>query len=251
VFNIFRFGQVTFGPNSSGQVGSPQTEANQTAFEDSANSQENNPSVEGSRNTVAQNGSQLDQEESNNDIGSNISAGGDVNVTISYKDNSELPGFDSGRGYRSQPPNIGQFDDAILISNVSFGDRYFRSETRDVFIQGKKYKSTFHLSTDGLEPTRVAFSLVNSPPPKGVFFQFGLGDWTSGTTTLTYLVKISANGELLWSGQVKYAERQIASVVLDVEGYSDVVFEYQVVEAGNAYPHQNPLYFTEAKLLFE
>lgn len=242
VFNVFKFGQVTFGPNSTGQVGSPNNEANQTT--------ENNPSVEGNQNTVAQNESQINQEESNNALG-NISAGGNVNVIISYKDNSELPGFDPGKGYRTKPPDIGQFNDALLISNVSFGEQYFRSETKDVFIQGKKYRSTFHLLADNEQPTRVAFSLKNSPPPKGVFFQFGLSDLTSGTTTLTYLVKISADGELLWSGQVKYAERQIVSVVLDVGDYNDIVFEYQVVERDDASTSSNPLYFTEAKLLFK
>lgn len=250
VFNVLKFGQVSFGDNSTGRVGSPTTETHQTTLEDSANSQDNNLTTQGDRNTLAHNGSQLDQQQSNNAIGSNISAAGDVNVTISYRDNSELPGFDSGRGYRNQPPNIGQFDDAILIGNVSFGSQHFKSETKDVFIQGKKYQSTFHLTPDQSEPTRVAFSLKNSPSPKGVFFQFGLGDWSSGTTTLTYLVKISADGNLLWSGQVKYAERQIASVVLDAENYNDIVFEYQIVEADGAHPRQNPLFFTEAKLLF-
>lgn len=151
----------------------------------------------------------------------------------------------------SQPPDIGKFNDAILISNVSFGGDNFKSGTRDIFIQGKKYRSTFYLEADRAEPRRVAFSLKNSPPPKGVFLQFGLSDWTSGNTTLTYLVKISADGKLLWSGQVKYAERQIASVVLDVKGYNDIVFEYQIVEAGNAQYYENPIYFTEAKLLFK
>jgi hypothetical protein len=250
IFNVFKFGQVTFGPNSSGQVGSPKTETSQTTFNGSANSQDNNPSVQGEGNSVAQNGSKLDHQESKNEFGG-ISAGGDVNLTIAYKDNSELPGFDSGKGYLSKPPNIGQFNDAIVVSNVSFGNRYFKSETQDVFIQGKKYKSPFHLIANQYEPTRVAFSLKNSPSPKGIFFQFGLGDWTSGTTTLTYLVKISADGELLWSRQIKYAERQIASVVLENKGYSDIVFEYQIVEAGNAQPFQNPLYFTDAKLLLK
>lgn len=250
IFNVLRFGQISFGPNSTGQIGSPSTDTRQATLQDSANSQEDNSLVQGNSNIVAQDESQINQEESNNAVDGNITAEGDVNLTILYKDNSELPGFDAGRGYRSQPPDIGQFNDAILISNVSFGERFFRSETKDVFIQGKKYRSTFHLLANNSEPTRVAFSLKNSPPPKGVFFQFGLGDWSSGTTTLTYLVKISADGELLWSGQVKYAEKQIASVVLDIENYSDIVFEYQVVEAGNAAVYDNPLYFTEAKLLF-
>ncbi len=64
-------------------------------------------------------------------------------------------------------------------------------------------------------------------------------------------MKISADGKLLWSDQVKYAERQIVSVVLDVEDYSDIVFEYQIVESGKAAYYENPLYFTEAKLLFK
>ncbi len=137
VFNVLKFGQVTFGANSTGQVGSPRTETNQTTLRDSANSEEKNSSVQGDRNTVAQDESQINQEKSNNDL-RNISAGGDVNVTISYKDNSELPGFNPEKGYSLQPPDIGKFNDAILISNVSFGGKYFKSETRDIFIQGKK-----------------------------------------------------------------------------------------------------------------
>ena len=270
IFNVFKFGSITFGADSKAVIGSP------------TNSQPNNVEVQGTENKVSQNTGKIDQTNSSNDSSTKIqktdntyqkdsnskvgdinSGGGNVNVTITYKDNSELAGFNSAKGYtpNAKLTNIGQFSDAILISNVRSGDNYFKSKTKDIFIQNKKYRSTFSLEAQDSLATRVAFSLSNSskmqsagntsPIPKGVFFQFGLSDLVAGTTTLTYLVKIIVDGQLLWSGQVKYGESQITSVVLDVEGRSDVVFEYQVVEAGGVYSSQNPLYFTDAKLLFK
>lgn len=250
VFNVFKWGDVSFGPNSRGVIASPVTKTNDISTDNSSESEERIDLEESNRNAIARDNSTLTQTDDNQGV-RDLSAGGDINVTIEYKDNSELPGFDAGKGYRIEPPNIGQFDDALLVTNVSFGEEQFEPETKDVFIKGKKYRSTFHLKARDTEPKRVAFSLENAGKPEAVFFQFGLSDWTSGTTTLTYLVKISADGELLWSGQLKYAEQQIASVVLDVQDYSDVVFEYQVVEEGGAYPYKNPIYFTEAKMLFE
>ncbi|MBE9031321.1 hypothetical protein IQ266_16420 [filamentous cyanobacterium LEGE 11480] len=256
VVNVFRFDPVNLTASRvGGDVNSPKTETTQTTVNQTTAPQKDNTiSVKGEDNgdtnpVIANEKSQIKQEDSSQSVGSNITAGGNVTLNI-YKDNSELAGFNAGKEYTSKPPSIGKFDDAILISDVSFGSRYFKSQTRDVFIQKKKYKSTFQLRANSTNSTRVAFSLKNTKPAKGVFLQFGLGDWSSGTNTLTYLVKISADGKLLWSGQVKYVERQIASVVLDVQGYEDIFLEYQVVEAGGAGIRDNPLFFTEAKLLF-
>ena len=103
------------------------------------------------------------------------------------------------------------------------------------------------------EQTRFGFSLeAPGISPKAVFLQFGLRDLSAGTTTLTYLVSIFGDGEILWSNQIKYEESQIASVVLDIESYNDIVIEYQVVERGGIRSYDlddHPLFFTEAKLL--
>lgn len=253
IFNVFKLGSVRFGENSRAIVASPITETNDTQVDSSVASEETTTLRDSDRTTIAKENGRVQQTDRSADV-RDLSAGGDINLTIEtiqYKDNSELPGFDSEKGYRLDPPNIGQFDDALLVTDVSFGESHFESETRDVFIGGKKYRSTFNLEARDTEPKRVAFDVGNARNPEAVFFQFGLSDWSSGTTTLTYLVKILAEGELLWSGQVKYAEQQIVSVVLDIEDYSDVVFEYQVVETGNASPRQNPIFFTEAKMLFD
>lgn len=250
---MFKLGSISFGDNSRAIVASPITETADTRIEDSGNSSQTAELEESDRSAIAQDDGNIQQTDENTGV-RDLSAGGDINLTIEtiqYKDNSELPGFDSAKGYRLDPPDIGQFDDALLVTDVSFGESHFESETRDVFIGGRKYRSTFHLETRDTEPRRVAFSVENIRNPEAVFFQFGLGDLSSGTTTLTYLVKILADGELLWSGQLKYAEQQIASVVLDVEDYSDVVFEYQIVETGGSSPSRSPIFFTEAKMLFE
>ena len=250
VFNVFKLGDVSFGRDSTGIVASPITDTTETQVADSGNSEENTTLEKSDRNAVVRNNSRLNQTDESTGV-SDLSAGGDINVTIEYKDNSELPGFDPNKGYQSSPPNIGQFDDALLVNNVSLGSSFFKPETQDVFINGKKYRSTFYLTPDKSDENRVAFSIDNLPKPKAVFFQFGLRDLNSGTTTLTYRVKISADGELLWSGQLKYDEQQIVSVVLDVDDYNDVLFEYQIVESGDVSYYQNPIYFTEAKLLFD
>ncbi|MEO1295513.1 MAG: hypothetical protein AAFW75_06865, partial [Cyanobacteria bacterium J06636_16] len=156
-------------------------------------------------------------------------------------------------GYVEEPPDIGQFDDAILITNVNSGSGYAKFETREVFINRRKYDSTFSLLPDGTLETRVSFGLATPGiNPDGVFLQFGLKDLDSGTTTLTYLVNIYGDGDIMWSNQIKYEESQIASVVLDVKDVEDIVIEYQVVETGGITTYRlddHPLFFTEAKVL--
>ncbi len=264
--NVFRFGAVTIGDRSFGKVGSPTTISNtdDANIEDSENATSSDIDAEDTAGTFQTRdgdnnaeGAQIagrDVDSTNVGLeGSNIQ-GETVTVTINYDSNAELPGFDPGQGYQSPPPDISQFDDAILINNVSLGASYVAFETREIFINRKKYSSTFSIRPDQSAETRVSFSLdVPGIDPEGIFLQFGLKDLDAGDTTLTYLVKIYGDGQILWSDQVKYEESQIASVVLRTNDMSDIVIEYQVVETGGINPYniqnQFPIFFTEAKLL--
>jgi hypothetical protein len=117
----------------------------------------------------------------------------------------------------------------------------------------RKYTSTFSLEPDRTLPTRVGFSLdLPGVTADATLLQFGLADLESGSTTLTYLVNIYGDGEILWSNQIKYEDSQIASVILNTQGVEDIVIEYQVVETASIstyYLDDYPLFFTEAKVL--
>lgn len=256
--NVFKVGSVSIGDKSFGQIGSPETNTDDTnnriEARNAGDVEQSNPDIDGSSNIQANDESEINN--NSNEIAEAIRdssiEGETVSVTINYNDNSELPGF-RAEGYAKQPPNIGQFDDAILITNVSSGSDYVAFSTREVFVNRTKYQSTFSLRPERTLQTRVSFSLeIPGTDADGVFLQFGLKDLDSGTTTLAYLVKIYADGEILWSGQVKYEESQIASVVLDTMNRSDIVIEYQIIETSgisNSRLSNYPLYFTEAKVL--
>lgn len=252
LFNVFRIGRITFdGDADVGTIGSTNESNQETNNPNQAGGsmgqgQANTGDADGDINQV-QNGDTGDGTVSN--AGGTITAGGDVTFN-NYNSNEDLPGFNPNSGYQTEPADIGDFNDALLITDVSFGKDYAVFATNDIFINKRKYTSSFYLSPNRLNPTRVGFNLEGTPRPSGLLLQFGLGDWDSGTTTLTYLVQIYGDGAKLWSNQVKYEESQIVSVVLDVEEYSDIIIEYQVVEQGSASIQRNPLYFTDAKLLF-
>jgi len=259
--NVFKFGSVTIGDKSFGKIASPETVVDEQDIQtgDNSNVDQDNTEVSNSDNvSLASDGSSITTGSDNSqDVGDALSespiTGETVSVTINYSNNAELPGFDAGKGYTQQPPDIGQFNDAILITNISLGEDSTRFATKDVFINRRKYTSTFSLEPDRTLETRVGFSLdLPGVTAEGVFLQFGLADLESGSTTLTYLVNIYGDGEILWSNQIKYEEAQIASVVLDTQGFEDIVVEYQVVETGGISSYaldDYPLFFTEAKVL--
>lgn len=259
--NVFKFGSVTIGDRSFGRVASPETaidDQDVRAGDDSNIDQDNNEVNDSENVNLASDGSSIATDSNNGqDAGDALTNGSitgeTVSVTINYSNNSELPGFDSSKGYTQQPPDIGQFNDAILITSVSLGNSRVRFSTREVFINRRKYTSTFSLEPDRTLPTRVGFSLdLPGVTADATLLQFGLADLESGSTTLTYLVNIYGDGEILWSNQVKYEESQIASVVLDTQGVEDIVIEYQVVETANINAYsldEYPLFFTEAKVL--
>ena len=259
--NVFKFGSVTIGDRSFGRIASPETVVDEQDAQagDNSNIEQDNTEVNDSENvTQATDGSSIqvgsDNDTNSGDALSNGSITGEtVSVTINYSNNSELPGFDPSKGYTEQPPDVSQFNDAILITSVSLGHQRAKFETREVFINRRKYGSTFSLEPDGTEPTRVGFSLdLPGITADATLLQFGLADWESGSTTLTYLVNIYGDGEILWSNQVKYEEAQIVSVVLNTQGTEDIIVEYQVVETASIHPvhlDDYPLFFTEAKVL--
>ncbi|MFG6101938.1 hypothetical protein U2F10_06775 [Leptothoe sp. EHU-05/26/07-4] len=261
--NIFKLGSVSIGDKSFGQVASPVSSTDDSNVQDVESSQieQNDGEVQNSEGINQAIDGTINQESSNNrtsnELGSNLEnseiSGETVSVTINYNSNADLPGFDPNKGYVETPPDIGQFNDAILITNVGLGSQYATFSTREVFINKKKYDSTFSLITDGNLPTRVSFNLeLPGVKADGVFLQFGLADLSSGTTTLTYLVNVFGDGEILWSNQIKYEESQISSVVLNTTGIQDIYIEYQVVESAgisNSRLRNYPLYFTEAKVL--
>ncbi|NEQ43451.1 MAG: hypothetical protein F6K00_07780 [Leptolyngbya sp. SIOISBB] len=259
--NVFKFGSVTIGDRSFGKIASPETVIDEQNVRtgDSSNVEQDNSEVNDSENVnQATDGGSIqigsDNDPNSGDALSNGSITGDtVSVTINYSNNSELPGFDSSQGYTQQPPDVGQFNDAILITSVSLGNESVEFATKEIFINRKKYTSTFSLEPDRTLPTRVGFSLdLPGVTANATLLQFGLADLTSGSTTLTYLVNIYGDGEILWSNQVKYEEAQIISVVLDTQGTGDIVVEYQVVETAGINPiylDDYPLFFTEAKVL--
>ncbi|MEM9450230.1 MAG: hypothetical protein AAGA75_17065 [Cyanobacteria bacterium P01_E01_bin.6] len=261
--NVFKIGSVSVGGKNFGAIASPTNSTDDQSLQnvDGSQIEQNDAEIEDSENVNQAVNGEINQENSNNTTsqesgdaltGSEIS-GETVSVTINYSANAELPGFDANRGYVQEPPDISQFNDAILITNVGLGSRYVTFATKEVFINKKKYNSTFSLVTNEALPTRVSFNLeLPGVTANGVLLQFGLADWSSGSTTLTYLVNIFGDGEIMWSSQVKYEESQIASVILDTRGVEDILIEYQIVESAGirSYNLDNyPLYFTEAKVL--
>lgn len=262
LLNVFKVGSISIGGRSLGKIGSPETvtETVGAQADNESNIEQNQAEIIESEDVNQATGDGVIQEDSNNNnqesndpLSDSSISGETVSVTINYNSNSELPGFDSNKGYSQDPPDISQFSDAILITNVSLGKQRVEFDTREVFINRKKYNSTFSLRPDEILPTRVGFALeVPGKRTDGVFLQFGLADLGSGSTTLTYLVSIFGDGRILWSNQIKYEESQIASVVLDVRDVEDIVIEYQIVETAGirlSYLDRYPLFFTEAKVL--
>ena len=254
--NVLKFGAVTIGDHTFGQVGSPSTQTEKTVVSDASSLDQDTFTANGNENIQAKE-SEINQTQSNvNNPSGEFTTGGDItagdgsSITITVNSNAELPGFNPRQGYRAEPPDISEFNDALLIKDVSFGSENVKFQTNAIFINKRRYNSTFHLYANNTAPKRVGFSLGSTSSPKGIFLQFGLGDWTSGNSTLTYFVSIFGDGNILWSGQVKYQESQVVSVILDVKDYNDILIEYQVVETGDARPYDNPLFFTEANLLF-
>lgn len=260
--NVFKFGSVSIGDKSYGKIASPTNSTEDLVVRGAEASQIERIDAkvdrsEGVNQTVDGNINQEDSNNTSTETGNNLRdseiTGETVSVTINYNNNSDLPGFDPNRGYVEKPPDIGQFNDAILITNVGIGSDYATFATKEVFINKRKYSSTFSLVADENLPTRVSFNLeLPGVEANGVLLQFGLADLPSGSTTLTYLVTIFGDGEVMWSNQIKYEESQIASVVLDTRDIKDIFIEYQVVEDAGISSYrlnQYPLFFTEAKVL--
>jgi hypothetical protein len=166
--------------------------------------------------------------------------------------NNELPGYFPDQGFQAPPSDLSRFKKASLLLDdmVVSGDRYIRFLKGSLLIRGKLYEPIFGLSGKSDE-RRVGFELDGSQ--QGLLLQFGLQDLESGDTNLTYLVRLSVDGELLWAGECKYGQNsQIISVPLSIPGAKTIVIEYYITEEGG-FPSYNypPLYFTKADLLYE
>ncbi|WP_446346123.1 NPCBM/NEW2 domain-containing protein [Coleofasciculus sp. F4-SAH-05] len=114
--------------------------------------------------------------------------------------------------------------------------------TTHIVILGKIYKSFFRVSYYS-NNSRFVFKLDGNQ--KAALLQFGLPDLTSGNTSAgSYVVKIFADGELLWAGECQRSQgRQIISVPVDIPGATALTIE--VTSNGN---NDKALYFTEAQL---
>lgn len=166
--------------------------------------------------------------------------------------NSELPGYFPAQGFTAPPSDLSRFqkDNLLIKEMVISGDTYINFVEGKILVRGKLYSPVFRLRGDTNEQ-RVGFELDGEQ--KALLLQFGLQDLSAGDTNLTYLVRLYADGTLVWADECKYGqERQILSVPLDVPGATSLVIEYSITESGG-FPSYNlpPLYFTTAKLLYE
>jgi hypothetical protein len=149
--NVFKFGSIAIGDKSFGRIASPETKINEQDARADGNGQveQDNTEVNDSENVIQATDSSSIQTGSNNeqDAGDALSNGSitgeTVSVTINYSNNSELPGFDSSKGYTQQPPDISQFNDAILITSVSLGGSRAKFSTREVFINRHLQKTNY------------------------------------------------------------------------------------------------------------
>jgi hypothetical protein len=193
-------------------------------------------------------GDKTDASVNNGNIG-NIASQGTINI---YYATDKLPGFFPNSGFKAPPSDLSKYRTANLLSEdmIGLGTNYASFAKGDVFILGQPHQVVFGLRGDGQE-RRVGFKLPGIQ--KAVLLQFGLQDLSSGTTNLTYRVKISANGELLWGGECRYGQKQqLLSVPLDIPGANSLVIEYSVLEQGGFASYEiPPLYFTKAELLSE
>ena len=167
--------------------------------------------------------------------------------------NIELPGYFPNKGFTAPPSELSRFKKANLLLNemVVSGNRYIDFDKEDILIRGQLYSPVvFHLRGNTNEQ-RVGFQLDGSQ--QGILLQFGLQDLESGDTNLTYLVRLSVDGELLWAGECQYGKNnQIISVPLGISGARSLVIEYSVTEKGGFPSYSYPrLYFTRGELLYE
>jgi len=176
-----------------------------------------------------------------------IDSKGTVNI---YYTNDKLPGFFPGQDFKAPPSDLSKYKTANLLSQdmVGLGENYASFGKGTVFISGQQHEMVFKVRGDQQE-RRVGFKL--SGLQKAVLLQFGLQDLSVGTTNLTYRVKISADGKLLWGGECRYGQQQqLLSVPLDIPGAKSLVIEYSVIDQGGL-TQATHLYFTKAELLSE
>jgi hypothetical protein len=166
--------------------------------------------------------------------------------------NSELPGYFPNEGFKAPPSDLSRFKKAnLLLDNmVISGQRYIVFLKGKILVRGQLYSPVFRLNGNSSEQ-RVGFELPGTQ--KALLLQFGLEDLSSGDTNLTYLVRLSADGKLLWAGECRYGKaQQIVSVPLDIPGAKSLVIEYYVTEWGGFNYYNSPsLYFTRAEMLEE
>ncbi|WP_293133158.1 hypothetical protein [Microcoleus sp. bin38.metabat.b11b12b14.051] len=166
--------------------------------------------------------------------------------------NNELPGYFPNKGFTAPPSDLSRFKkvNLLLKDMVISGDNYINFVKGTILIRGKLSSPVFSLRGNTNEQ-RVGFQLDGSQ--KGLLLQLGQQDLSAGDTNLTYLVRISVDGKLLWAGECKYGpNNQIVSVPLGVPGATSVVIEYSITEQGGFYSYNfPPLYFTRAELLYQ
>jgi hypothetical protein len=166
--------------------------------------------------------------------------------------NNELPGYFPEQGFKAPPSDLSRFqkDNLLIDDMVISGGRYITFTKGKILVRGKLYSPVFRLSGKTNEQ-RVGFELDGEQ--KALLLQFGLQDLSAGDTNLTYLVRLYADGTLIWADECKYGqERQILSVPLDLPEATSLVIEYSITESGGfASYNLPPLYFTTAKLLYE
>jgi len=212
---------------------------------------QNNPSVEGSGNSRADNGGVANSGDNSETSGSRDNSpsikGNDNVVTLNITSNRELPGFDEERGYSAPPSDLSKYTKASDLQPDSLMQqasdlRQIDFEKNDIVILGKIYPSFFYVK-EYAEESRFVFRLDGTQ--NAALLQFGLPDLTSaGTASGVYEVRISADDQLLWAGECKRSQgRQIISVPLDIPRA-----ETLTIEVTSNTQNESPLYFTEARL---
>lgn len=172
------------------------------------------------------------------------------NTATEYK-NTDLPGYFPSEGFKAPPSDLSRFKkgNPLLKEMVISGQNYITPLKDKMLVQGQLYYPVFSLYGSTNEQ-RVGFELDGLQ--KAVLLQFGLQDLTSGNTNLTYLIRISVDGKLLWANECRYGKQQLVSVPLDVLGAKSLVIEYLVTEMGGFSSYNLPrLYMTKAELLYE
>lgn len=212
---------------------------------------QNNPSVEGDGNSLADNGGVANSGDNSEVSGSRNNSpsikGNDNVVTFNITSNRELPGFDEESGYIAPPSDLSKYTKASDLQPDSLMQeasdlRHIEFEKNDIVILGKVHPSFFHVSTYAKE-SRFVFRLDGTQ--NAALLQFGLPDPRStNTTSGAYTVKISADGQLLWGGECKRSQgHQIISVPLDIPRAQTLTIEVTSNEQ-----NESRLYFTEARL---